>query len=157
MPLATEVPISFDPEVMEESSFAFDEPVFLRESQVCFVSDSDAFVDPDAATQTVKPIAEYMQGNPDIRLLLVGTTAGDGVNDYSLALSSDRAAAVKALLVSLGVGDSRIQTVGMGSSDPWHIANAGLQGDLAAQNRKVVLINADSDTAREILQSPGIS
>ena len=150
--LAMEVPLAFEPKAMEEPAFAFDEPVFLRESQVRFVGDSDAFVDAEAAAETVKPIAELMQKNTDLQLLLVGTTAGDATSDYALALSSGRADAVKKLLVSLGVDGARIQTIGMGSSDPWHIANAGLQGELASQNRKVVLINAESDVAQAILK-----
>ncbi len=152
VPLDVEAPIAFEQKAMEEPSFAFDEPVFLRESQVQFVGDSDAFVDPEAAAETVKPIAELMQTNGSLTLLLVGTTAGDGTSEYSISLSASRAAAVKTLLVSLGVEANRIQTIGMGSSDPWHIAGAGLQGEMAAMNRKVVLVNAESEIARVILQ-----
>ena len=149
--LAVEAPIVFTKEVVAESSFSFDEPVFLREGQVQFVGDSDAFVEPAKALEVVTPIAELMAADPELRLLLVGTTAGDGISDYALALSSSRAEAVKSTLVSLGVDDNRIVTLGMAGTDPWHIYNVGTQGELAAQNRKVVILNADTTMAQELL------
>lgn len=149
--LAVEAPIVFTKEMVSESSFSFDEPVFIREEQVQFVGDSDAFVDPAKVLEVVTPIAELMAADSDLRLLLVGTTAGDGKSDYSLALSSSRAEAVKSTLVSLGVGGNRIVTLGMAGTDPWHIYNVGTQGELAAQNRKVVILNADTTMAQELL------
>ena len=69
-----------------------------------------------------------------------------------LKLSQERADAVKNTLVELGVDASRITSVGMGSSDPWHIPNAGYDGAAASANRKVVLIDIRSTTAQTILE-----
>ena len=56
-------------------------------------------------------------------------------------------------LVDLGVDADRIIAVGLGSTkDPWHIWGAGYDGAAASSNRKVVLLDADSDTALEILE-----
>lgn len=149
--LSVEVPIEFEPETIVEDSFVLEEPIFLREEQVKFVGDSDAFVDSERAVETIAPIAELMRKNPTLRLLLVGTTAGDTITDFGLSLSKSRAEAVRAVLISLGIDESRIVTLGVASSDPWHIPGVGTGGELAAQNRKVVLLDADSDIAGKLI------
>lgn len=149
--LSAELPVVFRPEIIQEDTFAFDEPVFLSEGQVRFKADSDVFADTEKAVEVIRPIAELMKRSAGLRLLLVGTTAGDSTGAYSLALSENRAGAVKKALVSLGVEEGRVITKGLGSEDPWHISNVGTQGTLAAQNRKVVLLNADSEIAREVM------
>ena len=146
-----EVPISFDPKALSEDVNLFEEPQFLREEQVCFVPDSDTLVDPDGAQKILEPIAEYMLKHPDFRLLLVGTTAGDGAGDYSISLSNSRATRIKQVLVEKGVEEGRIDTLGMGGTDPWHIYNVGTSGELAKQNRKCVLLDADSAIAKELM------
>ena len=146
-----EVPVTFDPVNITRSDNLFEEPQFLREEQVRFVADSDVLVDPEGAEGVLAPIAEYMQEHEDFRLLLVGTTAGDDAGDYSIALSNSRAKRIKTVLVSRGVSEERIDTIGMGGKDPWHIYNVGTSGELAAQNRKVVLLDAASDQAKELM------
>ena len=150
--LTAEEPIVFEPEAVKAGTVTFDEPVFLPEGQLQFVADSVELLDPEAAGALIAPIAEYMQANPDFTLLLIGTTAGDNTSEYGFALSAGRAETVKNVLVRLGVGEDRIITRGLGGTDPWHIYNAGTQGELAAQNRKVVLLDAESEEAQKILR-----
>ena len=45
-------------------------------------------------------------------------------------------------LASLGANADQLIARGLGSRDPWHIPGVGTEGALAAQNRKVVLIDA---------------
>ena len=116
-----------------------------------FVGDSDAFADEDTAIEVISPVAEYMLAHPELELLLAGTTAGDGTTRYSLELSLSRATAVRQVLVRLGVEAERIRTIGLGCDDPWHLHGVGTQGALAAQNRKVVLLDADSQLAQQLL------
>ena len=52
------------------------------------------------------------------KIELAGHTDSDGSAESNLKLSQDRAAAVKAYLVSKGISASRIQTVGYGESRP---------------------------------------
>lgn len=153
--LAAEAPIFFAPQALEEEGLTFDTPVFLSEQQVRFVGDSDAFADPEAAQAVLSPIADYMGTHSQLHLLLAGTTAGDSTSDYTLSLSAARAQAVKQALVALGVEDSRLSTLGLGCGDPWHIWNAGTQGELAAQNRKVVLLDANTQLAQSLLAGAG--
>ena len=145
-------PIRFAPDVADPAAIdAFEKPQFLSDDQVQFIGDSDQYLHPEVAVSVITPIAEYMKANSDFTMLLVGTTAGDNNNDYCLDLSQRRAEAVKATLVSLGVPDNRVITAGLGSADPWHIYDAGFDGPLAAQNRKVVLISADTLVSNDIL------
>lgn len=148
--LSEETPIAFDEEILEEDD-PLEEPVILTEEQVCFVPDKSTYLDEDEALKTITPIADYLNENGEVSILLAGTTAGDEDSNYTMTLSLERADSVKATLVSLGVDESRIVTVGLGSSDPWHVPDAGYEGSVASGNRKVVLMNASSDTAKDIL------
>ena len=98
-----------------------------------------------------EPIADYLIEHEQITVLLAGTTAGDEDSDYTMTLSQERADAVRDTLIQFGVDESRIVTVGLGSSDPWHVYGAGYEGSIASGNRKVVLLDASSDTAKDIL------
>lgn len=149
-------PIVFEPEVLdtvEEAGSVFEEPVVLGESQVEFVGDEATYLHPELAVETIRPIAEYLIEHDSVNLLLIGSTAGDVTNDSTLRLSQDRADAVRNTLVVLGVAAERITTVGMGSDDPWHISGAGYDGSVASSNRKVVLIDASSEQAVEIMNN----
>jgi len=147
-----EMPITFNPSDKSKIENMFTEPLFLREEQVQFIADSDMLVNPDEADKVLNPIADYMKNEMNFNLLLVGTTAGDGISDYSISLSNSRAERIKQVLIDKGISESRIKTIGLGGNDPWHIYNVGTSGELAAQNRKVVLLDADSETAQELLE-----
>lgn len=146
--LPSDVPIAFE----MQNSMDFNTPVSLSEEQVTFVADKADYLKPDEATATIKPIAEYMlHEDTTITLLLVGCIAGDTNSDFGDKLSQNRANKVKSTLVELGVPESRLIAKGMGCSDPWHVKGAGYEGKLASQNRKVVLLDATSETAKQIL------
>lgn len=149
-------PISFEPEILETEPVGeavFDEPVMLGEDQVEFVGDEATYLYPEEAIETIRPIAEYLEEHEDVRLLLIGSTAGDITDDFTLTLSQERAEAVKHTLTELSVDADRITTIGMGSDDPWHIKNAGYEGPVASSNRKVVLIDAKTELAQEIMDN----
>lgn len=153
--LPSDTPISFDLTAFDESNEgdnALDEPVILTEEQVTFVGDKAEYLHPQEAKAIIQPIAEYLVKHPSLSVLLAGTTAGDEDSDYTLSLSLARADAVKDTLVSFGVEKDRIITVGLGSTnDPWHIWDAGYEGTVASSNRKVVLLDASSESAKYIL------
>lgn len=158
--IPSDTPIVFDTNVLEqtdaEESKPFDGPIALEESQVEFVADEAAYRNPEAALKTIRPIADYLAEHESVSLLLVGCTAGDITDESALRLSQARADAVKKTLCDdLGIDESRIHTLGMGSSDPWHISNAEYEYDSAASrsNRKVVLISADTELAQSLMNN----
>ena len=144
--LPADEPIAFDLSAAGD----FETPQFLTEEQVQFEGDSDRYLRPEAVDAVLAPLAAYLKEHGDFRMLLIGTTAGDEDGEE---LSERRAERVKASLTALGVPASRILTLGLGCRDPWHIAGAGSDGALAAQNRKVVLLSADSPEALSLLGS----
>lgn len=156
--IPSDTPIVFDTDVLEqtdaEESNAFDEPVALEESQVEFVADEAAYRNPEAALETIRPIADYLAEHESVSLLLVGSTAGDITDESALRLSQARADAVKKTLCDdLGIDESRIHTLGMGSSAPWHISNGGYDGAAASRNRSVTLISADTELAQSLMNN----
>lgn len=150
--LPKETPIGFDETMFDTADESpLEEPVMLTEKQVSFVPDKSAYLNEEKAVATIQPIADYLTKHEQITVLLAGTTAGDENSDYTMTLSQERADAVRDTLIQFGVDESRIVTVGLGSSDPWHVYGAGYEGSIASGNRKVVLLDASSDTAKEIL------
>ena len=150
--LPADIPISFNPETLnsEATENVLAEPVVLTEEQITFIGDKAEYLYPEEAESVLKPIADFLLSN-DVTILLCGTTAGDGNSAYTMELSQVRADAVKQSLVDLGVDPSHIIAVGLGSTDPWHVYGIPTSDKAASCNRKVVLLDASSYTAQEIL------
>src|SRR5690606_30667253 len=70
----------------------------------------------------------------DTNIQIFGYTDSDGAEDYNLKLSEQRAASVRAYLVSKGLASSRFTITGMGEADP--IAT-NETADGKSQNRRV--------------------
>lgn len=147
--LPKEDPIRFD---MARTLDNLDEkPFTLSEEQVCFIPDSAQYLEPETALDAIRPVAEYLEENEAVVLLLAGCIAGDENTEYGYELSKQRADAVRETLVQLGIDGDRLVTRGLGCSDPWHIQDAGYDTAEAAANRKVVLLDASSELAQDIL------
>jgi outer membrane protein OmpA-like peptidoglycan-associated protein len=68
---------------------------------------------------TLKEIATILNEVPDVKVKILGHTDADGTDDMNLDLSKRRAASVKAELAkSFGVKADRLETDGMGESQP---------------------------------------
>lgn len=132
----------------------------LSDAQVRFQGDSDNFIDLESAVRALEPAAAELKAHPDRCALLVGTTASGKDEAMCLELSLRRARAVKKLLVEqLGVPEDQLSCIGLGTQDPWHINDRDDTGQveaLAAQNRKVILLDADSDEAEGIRKVGGL-
>jgi len=96
-----------------------------------------------ALTKFSKTLTDY----PDTDVMIYGHTDNTGSDAINQPLSENRAAAVKAFLVSKGVSSSRITTQGMGSTSPvgTNDTEAG-----RTQNRRVeVAITANEEMLKK--------
>lgn len=73
---------------------------------------------PDVNKPLLDRAAEIMKAVPDMQLMIMGHTDSQASDAYNMELSRDRAEAVKEYLVSKGVDASKLQTKGMGETDP---------------------------------------
>ena len=140
-----DIPVEVDD--VEETLPAFS----VTEESIGFLPNKSEFRDPSAALEILQPLAETLIDHPSINILLVGCTAGDKQSDWDYELSAARASAVMQLLVELGVDADRITCCGLGCQNPWHIPDVGVNGPLAAQNRRVVILDSRDGTAVEIM------
>ena len=70
------------------------------------------------AAERLRPLASYLQANPNVRVRIDGHTDAQGSDAYNQALSDRRAASVRAALGTMGVDGARIEAVGHGESQP---------------------------------------
>jgi len=87
---------------------------------------------------TLKEIAKVLTENPGVRVKIIGHTDGDGADAANLDLSKRRGASVKNELVkSFGIDASRLESDGMGKSQPVAPNDSPVNKDL---NRRVEFI-----------------
>ncbi len=165
--LPDELPIRFGPETLEPFEAAADDtavddeitaeeqpelpPFSILEDEIQFIGDKAEYLDPDKAASVLTPVAEFLKKYDHINVLLCGCTAGDTNTDFAMQLSRERAERVKETLIELGIDADRIDVVGLGCGDPWHIYGVGYNGAAASSNRKVVMLDAASQTAAGIM------
>ena len=147
-----------DEVIEEEETAVFEVPFELNETQVRFVADEATFIDAAAAKEALAPVAEVILAHPGHPILLAGTTATFGDQAACVRLSNARADAVKDMLVNeFGVPADQLKTVGLGyQDDPFERgrdvdANGNFVRTEAAKNRRVIVLDAESDIAKEIL------
>jgi outer membrane protein OmpA-like peptidoglycan-associated protein len=123
--------------------------VVLTGGDVAFTADSAEFVDPQAARETLRPIAEQMVAGR-LTATVTGTTARVGDGGGQQRLSEERAQAVAEELTGLGVPAASLTVVGLGSEFPGYVADHDAAGNLipaaAAANRKVVITPSAGST-----------
>jgi len=116
--------------------------VLSNEGSVGFDDGNASFRDPPAARSTLTRLATVLnQGTEPVTL--IGSTSTEGGDAINNPLSTERAAAVKSVLVSLGVAASRITVVGDGAHYPGRVNDVGPDGQLllpqAEQDREVIV------------------
>jgi len=89
------------------------------------------------STGALKEIVALMKAHPDLQFEVDGHTDNDGNPDANLRLSQQRADAVKAALVNMGIDASRLSTKGFGASKPMD-TNSTAEGK--ANNRRVEFV-----------------
>lgn len=161
--LVAEAPIHYEPTILSEPqaldeecvmpenlNSPFSQPVLFSENDIHFVPDSARFLYPDEVDAVLSSVASYLIENESVTLLVCGSIAGD-VGSGS-GLPAERAQAVKKALEALGVPSSQLVAKGLApADDPFHIKGAGYEGELAAQNRHVFLLDIKASLAERLL------
>lgn len=83
-------------------------------------------------------LAKWMTENPEVRIRVVGHTDNVGSLPFNMALSEDRALAVRGFLTSKGIAEARINVFGEGPTKP--IADNSTEEGRALNRRVEVLI-----------------
>ncbi|MEA2695751.1 MAG: OmpA-OmpF porin, family, partial [Myxococcales bacterium] len=66
----------------------------------------------------LKRAVQVMKDYPTVRIEISGHTSDEGKRDFNMKLSKERADSVKAYLVSAGIEENRVSTVGYGPDKP---------------------------------------
>ncbi len=94
------------------------------------------------ARRSLEKLSNFLQQYPQRNVQIEGFTDSIGTDDYNQGLSERRADAVRDELTGMGISRDRIQTRGLGKSDP--VAdNDSASG--RQQNRRVEVIISESD------------
>ncbi len=106
------------------------------------------------ARENLGALADNLNKYPNTDVTILGHTDATGSDSYNQALSQRRAASAAQYLRSMGVGDDRISTRGLGESDPV-ASNDSAEG--RQLNRRVeVVIYADEAWRNDLQrQNPG--
>jgi outer membrane protein OmpA-like peptidoglycan-associated protein len=114
----------------------------LRETDVGFRPDSAELIDPALAAAALDPLAACLR-DLNRPVTLTGTTASAGTSAGQIALSTQRAEAIKTELINRGVTAAAITTRGIGYTVPPCQPDRDSSGRLlpgpAAQNRQVIV------------------
>lgn len=116
-----------------------------------FKPDSFELVDREAALELMTPLADYLEGSPDKKVVLLGTTATDlrSTNESCVNFSKGRADTIKEILTDdMGVDMDQLISVGLGYENTFHIDDLNPDGTLnesvAPKNRCVIFVDAYS-------------
>lgn len=124
-------------------------------SNIKFCGNKAEFVDPDAAKKEMEPIASYLTSHPDDTVYIFGMTA-TSADDSGVELSLSRANACKDNLISAGVNENQIITIGMGQvENPLRTPDVDKNGEqieeLAQKNRAVIFVKKGSKLVDTLL------
>ncbi|HEU4629862.1 MAG TPA: OmpA family protein [Gemmatimonadaceae bacterium] len=128
--------------------------------QVTFASgllfDFDSYQVKPTARENLRNLAASLDEYPDTELLIVGHTDSVGSDAYNQRLSEQRARAAAEFLASQGVSRARIQTRGLGESEP-KASNATDEGRAANRRVEVAIYASEAlrEQARREARSPG--
>lgn len=92
--------------------------------------------------QDVQKLADFLNENPDRKVLVEGYTDSTGSDSYNVQLSERRAEAVRRALTRAGVDAQRIQTAGYGKQYP--VASNDTSANRALNRRVEVTISNDN-------------
>jgi OOP family OmpA-OmpF porin len=116
--------------------------VLSNDGSVGFNDGNASFRDPAAARSTLSKLAPALNRGTE-PITLIGSTSTEGGDAINYPLSTRRAAAVKSVLISLGVSGRRIKVIGEGARYQGRVPDVGQDGQLllaqAEEDREVIV------------------
>jgi outer membrane protein OmpA-like peptidoglycan-associated protein len=109
---------------------------------------TSSLLEGESAT-SVEQLTTYLQGNPDVKIKVVGHADNYGTRLTNLAISRARADAVVSALVSAGIDRSRISAFAQGSRLPVE-SNATAEGRRANRRVEIVFFGAEGSGGRDV-------
>lgn len=94
----------------------------------------DSFQIIDSEVSKIKAVADYMKSNGGVHLVCEGNCDERGTAEYNMSLGENRALAVRAYLIGLGIDGVRIQTKSFGKEKPLEMGHDAASW---AKNRRV--------------------
>ena len=116
---------------------------------------SGVLTDAGQAAEQLSPVADYLCSSGE-RVLICGTTACWGGEDYCMELSQKRGEAIRDVLLGLGVAEEQMTVVPLGYGYADFYTNdqnpdGTLNDDLAPLNRNVYIVLGSSALGQDIL------
>jgi len=99
--------------------------------------DFDRYNVKDAERSKLQAAKDYLDKNPQYRILLEGHCDWRGTSEYNLALGDRRAGAAKKYLIAIGVPAAKIETLSKGSEEASKNAD---EGTMAKDRRDEVVV-----------------
>ncbi len=161
LPYVSEIPYTVNPiEFKTENETAeeveeIENPIVFTESEIGFEPGAVTFIDKNQAAETLSAVTDFLNEHDEINILIAATTADWGTTEYQSSLSADRALTVKNQFVEAGIDESRITTIGLGSTSGFYKydknADGSLNDEIASRNRSIVIMDVSSERATQIL------
>ena len=132
--------------------------ISFDETSIAFKPGTAELADLGKAKESLEYVIRFLASNPGSELLVCGTTACWGGEQYCRDLSDKRADAVRNLLIDSGISGDRLIAVGVGYSfsDFYtydQTENGELDESVAPMNRTVKIMDLHSDTANRVLSN----
>jgi outer membrane protein OmpA-like peptidoglycan-associated protein len=105
-----------------------------------------AQLQPGAQTELLR-LADYLERNPDRKIMIEGHTDNTGSSEYNLQLSQLRAQSVESYLIRSGVAPDRIRAIGYGETRP-EAPNDSAPGRQQNRRVEIVILDAGESFAR---------
>ena len=130
------------------------EVIFTNE-MIRFEPGSGVLTDPVQAAAQLAPLAEYLRSSGE-EILICGTTACWGGEEYCMNLSQTRGESIQEVLMELGVEKERMAVVPLGYGyAEFYVDDQNPDGtlneDIAPRNRNVHIILNSSATGKDII------
>ncbi len=96
----------------------------------------------------IEQFARFLHENPLYNVVVVGHTDNVGTNEENMKLSQERAKMVKDALLSYGIDETRVNSVGMGETKP--IADNATEEGRRKNRRTEIQLNYIADRSKDI-------